>query len=243
MKALGQGWAFSFLWATFLTLPTSVAFSRQGWFPVVHFAPFSPSPWPMQVLWGFFCHFLCDLPVAGRCHGSASLSSPGCQMNSYSWSPLCSPLSGVSADRWTQSSPPPGSWADSWGFTRHPTTNHSLFKLAKGGCEGRSGMSKEKLQTRTCLVLPHRFAWLKSESHFLTCDSCRKEGSSPDQSLPLQLCLGWRGLSLPPPGGSPKAPLSGAAAISREYFPALWPSFPKEMRSSLKQWESPDGSF
>lgn len=90
--------------------------------------------------------------------------------------------------------PPPGSWADSWGFTRHPTTNHSLFKLAKGGCEGRSGMSKKAAKLNLPCLMPHRFAWLKSESHFLTCDSCRKEGSSPDQSLPLQLCLGWAGL-------------------------------------------------
>ena len=38
---------------------------------------------------------------------------------------------------------------------------------------------------------------------------------------------------------NPQAPLLGAAAISRESFPALQPSFPEEVRSSLKQLRIP----
>lgn len=118
----------------------------------------------------------CSWPLPWQCF---FLSSQGGQMNSYSWSPVtCVQPTQASLQTDGHRAPPPALAPElTVGVSPgSPTTHHSLFKLAKGECEGRSGMSKEKLQTRTCLVLLHRFAWLKSESHFLMCDSRRKEG-------------------------------------------------------------------
>ena len=78
------------------------------------------------------CRFLCDLPVAGRCHGSTSLSCPGGQVNSHSWPPVTcvQPIPRHLCRQINTEHPAPlcfGSWADSWGFTRQP--HNSSFTL------------------------------------------------------------------------------------------------------------------